>query len=362
VAQRLRLQRYVLRRPWLGAAAPNHPWHLLDRLLDPLRHPESRRWPAGTAGQLAHEVHADRLIDLLSSQGLDAVWYEQLRSSSARETLPEHLRARLEERRKIAIARSLLRERAIEHIAEALGELPWLLFKGAALAHTLYAAPHLRSSADIDLLVAPADRTEALNRLAAAGFAADDPNAAPVDPRQQTLRGHRVMLDLHWLVLRPGRSRVALGELLLAGRRAHRHLWVPAPDHALVIALLHPAVTEYVTAQLNKALDLAYLLQRGDADLDRVGQIVFNTGLAAGAWAMLEWTGWWFGDRTTRDLTASLQPPWPQRAYLAAWMAADPHRLYGRWPNLVRAGFSLALQRHPGDAVRAWWARIRRPR
>jgi hypothetical protein len=64
------------------------------------------------------------------------------------------------------------REVAIDRLLEAFGavDVPMLLLKGAALAHSLYASPELRAAADIDILVDPADERRAVDLVRGLGY------------------------------------------------------------------------------------------------------------------------------------------------------------------------------------------------
>jgi hypothetical protein len=77
----------------------------------------------------------------------------------------------------VALARrhrraSAAREDCIDQLltAFAAAKLPMLLLKGAALAHTLYPAPHLRATLDIDILIDPADERRVIDLVRDLGY------------------------------------------------------------------------------------------------------------------------------------------------------------------------------------------------
>src|SRR5438552_15543 len=65
-----------------------------------------------------------------------------------------------------------VRERELRRLLDVVGAagIETLLLKGAGLAYTMYAAPHLRPRADVDLLIAPERVDDADRRLAAEGW------------------------------------------------------------------------------------------------------------------------------------------------------------------------------------------------
>ena len=76
--------------------------------------------------------------------------------------------------------------------------VPNLVLKGEALAHTCYAAPHLRPREDLDLLFASeSDARTATASLAQLGYAMDPESWLP-GGSQFTLVGPDLLIDMHW--------------------------------------------------------------------------------------------------------------------------------------------------------------------
>ena len=63
--------------------------------------------------------------------------------------------AALRREERVAAVFDVRREDETRRVLDAFGDaqIDVLVFKGAALAHTVYAAPHLRPRTDVDLLV-----------------------------------------------------------------------------------------------------------------------------------------------------------------------------------------------------------------
>ena len=117
--------------------------------------------------------------------------------------IPGPLRALLQaEARRFAmweLADAAWLRRALETLRRA--DVPVLVFKGAALAYSLYADPALRERADIDLLTAPESRRAAEAALVAAGWRRLPGARGAIASGQASYAidregGH--VVDLHW--------------------------------------------------------------------------------------------------------------------------------------------------------------------
>jgi len=117
---------------------------------------------------------------------------------------------------------SEIRSQVLAEILRAFraGGIDVLILKGAALAHTIYAAPGLRPMRDMDLLVRETDATRAQQLLAASGFQATTPNEVsdrhkhlPVATRR--IQDMTVSVEVHHDLNEPymGRRKVNFDEL-----------------------------------------------------------------------------------------------------------------------------------------------------
>ena len=114
-------------------------------------------------------------------------------------TVRDRLRARLTQHAHAAAVRA----RVVADVAGAMAqaEVPFLVLKGAALAHLVYGHPRLRPMRDVDLLIRKADAGRALDVLTHCGFR---PGAAwsrarhhHVQGMARTLDGATVTIELH---------------------------------------------------------------------------------------------------------------------------------------------------------------------
>jgi hypothetical protein len=146
-----------------------------------------------------------------------------------------------------------------------------VLFKGAATAHTDYPAPWCRPMVDLDLLIAPPERTRAFAVLTELGYAQPDRIAGEWVSGQQVFErpigGLTVSVDVHWRVS----NRIWLSSLLPETRLRERAVAAPfvgpgvlraADQDAMLIACLHPAAHHPKNARLVWALDVVRLAGR----------------------------------------------------------------------------------------------------
>ena len=102
--------------------------------------------------------------------------------------IPANLRARLRVRQTQHAHAAAVRTRVVADVAGAMAqaEVPFLVLKGAALAHLVYADPRLRPMRDVDLLIRKADAGRAIDVLMRCGFR---PGGTAVPARHHHVRG-----------------------------------------------------------------------------------------------------------------------------------------------------------------------------
>jgi len=187
---------------------------------EPLRVSEAR-WPA-----LLGVVVSQRLTGL-AEVGIREGW---LRVSSAQE-------AELIGRQREAMLRSLAIERLLVRLATSLDEasVPFVVLKGAAVAHTAYPDPEWRPFGDLDILVRGQDWHHALGIVQNLGFRRDLPEPhRGFDVRFGKAATHTneegLQLDLHRMLtlgpfglwIEPDELFAGTTQLVLGGRRLRR--------------------------------------------------------------------------------------------------------------------------------------------
>jgi hypothetical protein len=133
-----------------------------------------------------------------------------LAESLSRDELQEPALAGLSAELPRAAIVDVLRERELRRLLDVLAaaRIDVLLLKGAALAYTLYGAPHLRPHVDVDLLIAPERLDDADRLLREEGWARDVEPDFVEGGAQRHYRGPRGAgivehLDVHWKIANP---------------------------------------------------------------------------------------------------------------------------------------------------------------
>jgi hypothetical protein len=189
--------------------------------------------------------------------------------------LPASERELLAELRRETVRRHLRAIGDLRFLAEALdaGGIPWLVFKGPALAGPVHGSPELRFYRDLDLLIPPARFGAAVEVLEAAGC------EVPVHDWQYFRDGLKgeidvfmpsgTHLDLHWHLVNeiPNRQPYTIDLAALHERRrlitvgTDRFPTMSHPDTAVYVAL-HAMLSP--TQRLVGLKDLQLLLEGSD--------------------------------------------------------------------------------------------------
>jgi len=150
---------------------------------------------------LSAVTSVDELATAAEQHGLDPLVLAHIERTAL--AIPTDVRARLRARTTQHAHAAAVRARVLANVARAMAQasVPFLVLKGAALAHLVYGDPRLRPMRDVDLLVRPADGQRALHVLTRCGFR---PGGALVPSRHHhlqamatTLEGATVTIELH---------------------------------------------------------------------------------------------------------------------------------------------------------------------
>jgi hypothetical protein len=319
--------------------------HTSWRLAQDLASADSRAdWTIG--------MGAERAFDLLERHEVHLVWLGGLTRGELARLDPE-LRARLENARGNAIAKSIVQQEAAGRVSAALEQagVKAVLIKGIALARRLYDFPHQRPMRDIDVLVDAPDFERAVRVLARAGLA--HPVSHGQRAHEQNLAGDGYWIDLHRDLVGTGRSRIPLGPSVLERRRRDGDLWCSDDVGTFLTLTVHLALTEYVTGRWIRTLDLHRWVQRTTVDWDGCVAAVQSAGLATACWTALRYAEQILQTPVPASVMRRLQPAPLRRSYLGAWLRHDPARLYQRRPLLARLAFQLPLHDAGKDCYRA---------
>jgi hypothetical protein len=190
------------------------------------------------------------------------------------------VRAALDADLRAAAIADLLREGELRQLLGRLAAagVRALVLKGAALAYTVYSAPHLRPRGDLDLLIARRDLESADRTLAAAGWlrTVEHDSAVITTQRHYVLGGtprFAEHLDLHWKIAVPRIFGDAIGFDELASRAVpitplSPDAWTLSPADSLFLACLHRVAHHQDAADLLWLWDI-HLLASSLSDRER---------------------------------------------------------------------------------------------
>lgn len=299
------------------------------------------------------------LLSLVLSQGLGPLWHHRLQPVGLQDVLPAETIAALRSARLAAVLGYLPQRAALAQIDNLFEEkgIAYLVVKGAHVRECVYPDAALRSACDIDILIAPQDRLRTARLLFDLGYTYRA-NADTISHEALFIRAP-VHIDLHWHLMRPGRTRVVMTEGVLARRQRVNGIWGLCDNDAFFLMLVHPAFAKYVCSPnmgLGRVPDFMLWVQHKTVDWPAVRQLLDLAGVKTAAWTMLSW----FQMLAPPDLASTLDP-WldslhPGRwraAYLRAWLTRELPTRWIQQPLLIQAGFTLPLHDRMSDAMHA---------
>jgi hypothetical protein len=208
---------------------------------------EAAPWPTS-----ADTGFGERFLAACAAEDLIPLVRHRLESIPGASAWPVALRETLHRAARMRAAADMLLERELIAALAALAEagIGSLLLKGAALAYTHYAEPHLRTRCDTDVLIRPADRIGARQALERLGYERRNEIDGTLVSYQEchTKRDGAVrhVIDLHWQV----NNRQVFAQALRFDEVRARSVPVPplgpaaralCPTDALLLACMHRA-------------------------------------------------------------------------------------------------------------------------
>ncbi|MBU1564289.1 MAG: nucleotidyltransferase family protein [Proteobacteria bacterium] len=304
--------------------------------------------------QSLSEVEQQQLYALIIKQGLQFFWLESLHElpdlpfvSVWRKTLKEQCFK--------DTTRYLAQKKAIFEVDRLFTEenIPYAIFKGAHIREVIYRNPAFRSSADIDLLVSPNDKIRAIHALCSNGYNLIA-NLANVSNEVSLIKDN-VHLDLHWHIMRPGRTRVNLTDHFLQSRQKCDFFWALDNEMTLLVLLTHPVFTEYSTgphSSIVKLADLRRWITKEEINWQRLLYLLEGSGMKTAAWI----TATLLADLTEYRLPASifkaLRPKKLKRFLLQQWLDLNLSLRFTNYPNFPKYIFTLLAHDSLNDILR----------
>jgi hypothetical protein len=255
---------------------------------------------AGTPWPPATDAESDLVLAQAGREGLLPLMFET--------PLPPGLQAARDRQRahqRLAGRRAEILLQGLRAAADALGDEPFVVWKGADYAQRLYARPELRPMQDLDLLVPRARLEPACARLERAGARRREVRSAPARASSYHERAFvlgDVIVELHHAFVQRSRHRVDYG--VLWARRVALPALAPSAFRlddadALLAHVLSLAKDEF-TAPLVRYLDLRLLLAR--ADLAEAARRAREWRMVRALWGALHQAGALMPELSTQEV------------------------------------------------------------
>jgi hypothetical protein len=296
----------------------------------------------------ALEAAGPSFAAFIIDHGLGPLWHSRTERQEFRES------------RLSAEALYLAQDHAIKEIDEVLNlaGIDYAFIKGAANRTLLYENPAIRASWDLDLLVRSKDRVAVATAMVGAGYRIDA--KARNISREITLSRGTVDIDLHWGLLREGRLRSDLVDVMLDRRRKAREMWMLNAEDAFFLLLVHPAFAKHLAGWgmgLHRVMDIMIWARMQVFDWHAVCAQLEQCGVRTAAWATLRWMELISppnGTERVGIMLSDLSPGSMRRTYLDHWLRND---LTGRMSGIHIArlfGFTALLHDTLHDSARAF--------
>ena len=306
--------------------------------------------------EIVNQQGTERFIEFLNQNGLACIFHTHLSEQGSQSPELETFKEALRPFSLNAAARYLSQKRTLKKIHESLetAGIKYAIFKGAHVRESAYQQPWLRTTADIDVLVSNKDQSAAIEALKNSGM--EYHYNPEVFSHEVTLTNSDTSVDLHWHIMRPGRTRIDMTDHLLENTELTHGYRGMNPTATLFVLLTHPAINKYVCspdASLIKLVDLSLWMMHPDVDRDQLLALINASGLRTAAWSTLFLLRLLTNERDDKELAEELQPGILQRKYIQFWVSRDlPTRFY-KHRFLMRAAFSLSLHDTVADIFRA---------
>lgn len=292
----------------------------------------------------------------VEQQGLAPMWDVMLEQNAAKQQVSEKFREVLRHSRRHATASYLIQRNKLKLIKEILegAKITHAVYKGTDTRERLYPEPALRSAADIDVLVSEHKKIPAIRAFEQRGFefSTSENNIS----HEASLYKGLTSIDLHWDILRPGRTRIPMTDSLVALRQDYDSHWGMCDEAALFVMLVHPVFAKYGTApqaSLIRMLDLTLMLTRRHLNWHVVLALLEKAGLKTAAWITLKWLELLTNVQAPAHLMQALKPGTLRKRYLVYWLQQDLSSKLLEKPACIKLGFTLPAHDQWMDAIRA---------
>ena len=333
----------------------NDPYHLHKLSIAPLISSDPTNDFNAISTQLK-EIGEKRLLEFLSLNMLEPLWFQSLSKNKATSLFSEIFINTLKQNTIQATAGYMAQKNLTNTAAEILrsANIPYVVYKGASIREQAHNNPAVRPSDDIDILISNGDQIEAIKALVKNGLSCQP---APENISHEiTLTGMGSKIDLHWDIMRPGRTRKNMTSELLANRRQFNHLMVLDREAELFIMLVHPVITKYLTtpyASLIRIIDIIKWTESYNIKWQKIYELLDKSGLKTAAWINTYWLKLLTGKTMPKHFIKQLKPSNIRANYLQNWTNKNYSTKFLQNPMLIKVGFTLLVHDSLSDAHRA---------
>lgn len=291
----------------------------------------------------------------IMQNGLGPLWHELLQHNNIQSFFSPEFTRELRNITSHTASLYLFQKIALEKIDAAFTKhsVPYAVFKGAHTRELIYQKPEMRYACDIDILVSKPDKAKAITALGKAGFSFQ-PKAENIS-HEASLTDDRVSIDLHWDILRPGRTKKDMTGEFLKNRKKNTDFWALNSEATLFILLVHPVFTKYATApqsSLLHLLDLHYWIQKQEIDWKKIEEYLEQGGGKTAAWISAIWLEMLTGTTLPESFMRRIKPSSLKTWYLQIWLEKNLSTRLLNHPILIQAGFTLPAHDRISDVIR----------
>jgi Uncharacterised nucleotidyltransferase len=295
-------------------------------------------------------------LAFLHQQGLAPLWDKVFENPRAASQLPENFKNSVHEARMRATGTYLIQSNQLVTIKSILdvAAISHAVYKGAHTRERYYTEPSLRPAVDIDILVPDRQKIRAIIALNQHGF---EFHATPENiSHEANLVKGATSIDLHWDIMRPGRTRIPMTDTLLETRQDYGSHWGMSDEANLFVLLVHQVFVRYTTtpqATLMRIVDLVQLIGREKLRWEETIELLEMAGLKTAAWITLRWLLLLTGQSAELAVLEKLRPGKLRQTYLNWWLEKNLATRFLNKPGLVQLGFTLPAHDKATDALRA---------
>lgn len=323
----------------------------------------------------AAATDAPAWCEWLHGQGLAAYAFHQLRATGVLTRLPTELQTALRGRYYTAAGDAELHVRELAAVLDILAgiQITPIVFKGAALAFTVYPDPACRPMGDLDLWLSDEEMPRAQAALEATGYRQYIKEARPVALQAQRegeiqlvgRQAGRGLVELHWGVFAgewlrriAAVDRAGLRERAIPVTLAGRPARTLAPEDAIIQLAVHLAVNHQMAYPgVRGLLDVALVaINNNPVDWGAIVERARAWRVAIPTWLVLTLTATLFGLQDAHAASLQLRPSWVRR-WLLARFTGPQAILDGRdiTRSRLRLLYQLLLVDRPQDAALLVW-------